>query len=52
MADGFKVAEELKKENPEAFKLLTTIMFEACDLGNKTDSYGKYNIKGRHPTIG
>ena len=51
MADGFKVAEELKKENPEAFQLLTTTMFENFDLGNKTDSHGKYNVKARHPTI-
>ncbi|XP_022099246.1 gamma-butyrobetaine dioxygenase-like isoform X2 [Acanthaster planci] len=47
--DGFKVAMDLKKDDPEAFRLLSTIPFEFSDVG--TDYYGSFHQYSRHPTI-
>lgn len=47
--DGFKMAEDLRKEDPEAFRLLTNTELEFFDIGN--DFYGKFHQRSRHPTI-
>ena len=49
LSDGFKAAEELKKEDPEAFEILTTTLLEFYDKGS--DSVGKFHQRSRHPTI-
>ncbi|XP_072030289.1 gamma-butyrobetaine dioxygenase-like [Amphiura filiformis] len=51
LSDGFKAAEELKRENPEAFKLLTTTIFESFDKGQSTDYHGRYHTVSRHSVI-
>ncbi|XP_022099250.1 gamma-butyrobetaine dioxygenase-like isoform X2 [Acanthaster planci] len=48
-SDGFKVAMDLKEDDPEAFRLLSTIPFEFSDVG--TDYYGSFHQYSRHPTI-
>ena len=49
MTDGFKVALDLKEEDPEAFRLLTTTEFEFYDVGR--DYVGDFYQRSRHPTI-
>ncbi|XP_022087372.1 gamma-butyrobetaine dioxygenase-like isoform X2 [Acanthaster planci] len=48
-SDGFKVARDLRKDDPEAFRLLSTVPFEFFDVG--TDYYGAFHQHARHPTI-
>ncbi|XP_033637140.1 gamma-butyrobetaine dioxygenase-like [Asterias rubens] len=47
--DGFKVALDLKREDPEAFELLSTTLMEYQDIGE--DVYGRFHQHSRHPTI-
>ena len=47
--DGIKVAQDLKRVDPEAFRLLTTYPFEYFDMGK--DYYGDFYQNARHPTI-
>ena len=49
VADGFKVALDLKRDDPEAFNLLSTYPFEFSDIGK--DHYGEFLQRSRHPTI-
>ncbi|XP_071799183.1 gamma-butyrobetaine dioxygenase-like [Asterias amurensis] len=49
VADGFKVALDLKRDDPEAFHLLSTYPFEFSDIGK--DHYGEFLQRSRHPTI-
>ena len=49
LADGFKAAEELKKEDPAAFDILTSTVLEYYDVG--TDHVGKFHQHARHPVI-
>ncbi|XP_072045948.1 gamma-butyrobetaine dioxygenase-like [Amphiura filiformis] len=51
LADGFKVAEDLRRDNPEAFEILTTTVFENFEKGNATDYHGKYHAVSKHPII-
>ncbi|XP_022087327.1 gamma-butyrobetaine dioxygenase-like [Acanthaster planci] len=47
--DGFKVALDLKAEDPEAFHLLSNILLEFHDIGE--DVFGRFHQHSRHPTI-
>ncbi|XP_038048397.1 gamma-butyrobetaine dioxygenase-like [Patiria miniata] len=47
--DGFKVALDLKAQDPEAFELLSTTLLEFNDIGE--DVYGRFHQHSRHPTI-
>ncbi|XP_038069346.1 gamma-butyrobetaine dioxygenase-like [Patiria miniata] len=49
LVDGFKVAQDLKKIDPEAFRLLTTYEFDYSEKG--TDCFGSFYMHSRHPVI-
>ncbi len=49
LSDGFKAAEELKREDPEAYKILTSTVLEYYDIG--VDHFGNYHQYARHPIV-
>ena len=48
--DGFRVAEEIKNTNPNAFDILTKVKFKFNDVGR--DIYGDFNLQYERPLIG
>ena len=49
LVDGFKVTEDLKKSNPEHYKLLTETNFRFNDEG--VDQYGEFDLQYERPVI-
>ena len=48
-SDGFHVAQQLKENDPEKFKLLSTTQIPFVDFGK--DVFGEFHKKFSHPTI-
>lgn len=49
LVDGFYVAERLRKENPKAFKILSTTLINWCDYGE--DNGLEFETIFRNPVI-
>ncbi|XP_038044257.1 gamma-butyrobetaine dioxygenase-like [Patiria miniata] len=49
ISDGFKVALDLKRADPEAFQLLSKYQFEFFDTGR--EDHGEFHTHARHKTI-
>ena len=49
--DGFKVALDLKKIDPEAYEILCNVPMEFKDVGTY-DPYGRLYLRASHPVIG
>ena len=50
--DGFHVAERLRVEQPDNFKLLTEVLIDFHDLGEETNTRHKFYKLQRRPIIG
>lgn len=48
-ADGFHAAKQLKENDPESFKLLSTTPIQISDRGK--DVFGEFHMKSSHTTI-
>lgn len=49
VADAFRAATKIREEDPECFKVLTSVEFEYFDQGN--DYIGRHYLQARHPVI-